>query len=195
MTIYNISEQCVSIIGGEKAPYQSIVAAVKNAYASVVLKMWYATKLEGFSELPGSSIYTFSGLTPELDVTVNQYAIILPSSYVEIPNEMGVPFVGFALSQDKPFVRLAPGMQGLLAGLKSSVLGGYKTFEITGNKIYFPNMKKIEVADIMLKLSVGFSDDVDEELNIPPNIADEIVAMVVQRFSPVPASHPDTLIK
>ncbi len=195
VSIFNISEQVISVIGRDKAEPQALIQAIKNCYGSVILKMWYASKMEGSSELPGSSLYTFNGLTPELDPTINQYAIILPSTYVEIQNEMGLNYVGFAHSQDRPFVRFAPGMQGLFAGLKSSVMGGNKTFEVNGNKIYFPNMKKIEVADIMLKLSVGFSDDPDEELNISGNVVDEIVAMVVQRFAPSPVAHPDTLIK
>ena len=195
VSLYNLAEQVVSAIGSDKAEYQAIIQACKNAYAQVELKMWYAGRLEGVSEVSGSSIYTFNGLTPELDSAVNQYYIMLPSSYVGIPNEMGVNFVGFAMSQDRPFARFASGMQGLFAGLKSNVMGGNQVYEITGDKVHFPKMKKIEVADIMLKLSIGFSDDPDEELNISPNVMDEIVSMVAQKFSPLPKAQPDTLIK
>lgn len=195
ISIYNISEQVRGRVGESRAEYQELIQACKNCYAQIAFKTWANNKLEGTSELPGSFLYTFKGLTPILDTDTDQYYLVLPSSYVEIPHEMGVNLISYMKGQDKPFVRFASGFVGLFAGLQSNVMGGNQCFEINGNRMYFPKMKTTDVGDILMKLSVAFSDDVDEELNISPSIAAEIVDMVVARFSTVKEVRPDTLIK
>lgn len=195
ISLYNIAEQIVSVIGSDRSEYQSIIAAIKNAYAQICFKSWTLGKQESVSEVGGQYLYTFAPIEPQLDITTDRYYIILPSSYVNIPYDMGINSVSYTRGLDKPFVRMATGMTGLFAGLKSAVMGNHQTYEVEGNKMFFPKMTTSNKSDLMLRLAIAFSDDVDEELSISPNDAADIVAMVVAQYSKTPQVRPDTLIK
>jgi hypothetical protein len=195
ISIYNIAEQIRGIIGQSRAEYQEIIQQCKNAYAQVCFASWAKGKIDGVSEVAGSFMYTFQDLEPELDIISNQYYIIIPSSYVDIPHDMGINFVGFPKGQDKPFLRFPTGLTSVFAELKSEGMGGNQRFEVDGNKMYFPKMTKDNVGKIMLRLAVAFGDDSDEELNISPNTVNDIIAIVIPRLMNLPPVHPDTLIK
>ncbi len=194
-SLYNISEQIVSIIGSDKAEPQAIIQVCKNAYAQVCFKSWTFGKQDGVSEVGGQYLYTFAPIEPQLDITTDRYYIVLPSSYVNIVHDLGINSVSYTRGLDKPFVRMATGMTGLFAGLKSAVMGNHQTYEVEGNKMFFPKMTASNKSDLMLRLAIAFSEDVDEELNISGNDAAEIVAMVVDQYSKTPQVKPDTLIK
>jgi hypothetical protein len=88
-------------------------------------------------------------------------------------------------SQDLPFVRVAPTGWSLLSGLKSSVLGGHEPFSIQGSNIIFPTMDSLSVGPILLILSVGVDAiGVDEEINMPMDVRDIIIQMVVAKYQP-----------
>jgi len=195
ISVYNLQEQIVARIGNSKAEPQALIQAIKNAYAKITFLEWAKGKLEGVSEILGGSVYTFTDITPELDISNNKYYAIIPSTYVSIPHDMGIVQISYVKGENRPFVRMSAGLSSLFSGLLANALGNNQTYEVVGNKMYFPKMQKNEVGDITMKLSVAFSDDVDEELNISPNIAEDIINMVVQQFAPLPKVMPDTLTK
>lgn len=187
MTILNLAEQCYAIL--KKGTVQEYAQAVKQAYATAVKKHWYEGKAEGVDEINGSFVVAHPDLQPELDSSTGQYYVLIPTSYLELPHEMGINHVSFMKGQDAPFVRFALGQFGLFSGLKSFVMGGNQVFQVEGNRMYFPYMKRSdvfvrdEVRGILLKLTIGLdTTDVDAQLNISPAIADEIVSMVVSKY-------------
>lgn len=187
ITILNIAEQVRSILG--RGNLQELIQACKNAYASAVASAWFGSRDNGVSEVNGSFIFTFNDVKPQLDIQTDQYFILIPSSYIELPHEYGINQACFMHSQDKPFIRFAPSTFGLYSGLKSFVMGGNQVFSVEGNRMYFPKMKKAdvevnnEVRGILLKLTVAL-DEVkeDEQLNISPLIQDAIVNSVLQKY-------------
>lgn len=192
ISLYNISEQCVARLGSTKAEYQALIAAIKSAYGYLTIKEWYLAKQEGVSEITGGAFYEITGISPQLDGVKNQYFIDIPSTYISLPHNMGVNFVGYPNS---PFVLMGTGLSNLFSGLLADALGNNLRAEIVGDKIYFPKMEKNQVGDIMLRLAVAFSEDPDENLNISPNMVNDIINLVVAQFMPTPKAMPDTLIK
>jgi len=187
MTLVNLAEQCFAIL--KKGTIQEYIQAVKNAYGTIVKKHWYEAKADGIDEVNGSFIVTFRNIKPELDIHTEKYYITIPSSYLELPNQMGVNHISFMNGQDVPFALLPSGISGLLTNLKAFAMGGNQLAEIEGNRMYFPKMKnsdvvvRDEVRGLLLKLTIAFDGyDDDAQLNISPTISDEIVSMVVDKY-------------
>jgi len=187
ITILNIAEQVRSILG--RGNLQELIQACKNAYASSVKALWFEGRADGVSEIGGSFIYTFNDVKTAFDENTNQFYITIPSSYIELPHDIGINQVSFKNSQDKPFIRFAPASFGLFSGLKSFAMGGNQPFSVEGNRMYFPKMKEEEAivnnepVGILLKLTVALDTiEADEPLNISPLVQDSIVSSVLQKY-------------
>jgi len=192
-SLYKISEQAIRILG--KGEPQEIIELVKQAYSSVAKLQFYENKNDGVSEVNGSFVYTFKNNTPKKDNQLDIYYVDVPSSYLELPHEMGINQVSFLKSQDAPFVRLTSSSLGLFANLKSSVFGGLQPYYVESKRIYFPLMNNVNKGDILIKLAIALNEvDVDEELNISPNIIESIISQVVQLYAPSQEKKPDTLM-
>ena len=178
----------MAIIG--KGDPQEIIEAVRQSYGTAIKIIYFEGRKNELSSLDGSTLYTFGDdeddqLIPTLNEATGKYSIEMPSSVVTLPHEMGIAHVSYLKSQDRPFVRIGPVMQGLTAGLKMNVLGGYDPYCIKGTRMEFPNMDALGVGPLLLILSVGVDNiDVDEELNIGMDVRDMIVNMTVQKYQP-----------
>ena len=179
ISLFNIAQQIK--LKTEKGDWQEIIRAVINAYATISEKTFYNGKKEGLAELDGSFIQTYKNISILND---GKFYALIPSTYTLLPHAIGVKWVGFTDSKT-PFWLVSN--WSMYEGLKSSVMGGHIVSEIEGTKCYFPNMptnapigKTIE-----MRLACAYDNiDVDLPLNIAPNIADEIVKMVIVLFTP-----------
>lgn len=193
-SLFKLSEQCKSILG--KGSYQELIEAVKQAYSSVVKLQFYENKQDGIAEVDGQFIFTFgkeTALTPVLDVLTDKYYITIPSSYLRLPHEMGINQVSFI--QGKPFARIGTGSIGMWSNLKAFALGGLQVYAVEGFRMYFPKMTAENKGDILLKMVIALdTSDADAELNISPDMADQIVNMVAQKYSPKEKEISDKLI-
>jgi len=185
-SIYKIAEQAKYILGA--GDMQPLIATVIDVYSSAVKKEWYENKADGFAEVDGTFIYTYGmddSLVPILDLATDMYYIISPSSYLRLPGEYGVNYVGFIKGQSSPFVRIGSGSVGMWSNLKAFALGGAQVYYTENNRFYFPKMTNLTNKNIMLKLAIGLdSVDIDEEISIPRSVIDNIVNMVVAKFAP-----------
>lgn len=180
-----MAEQVQSSIG--RGELQELIEAVRQSYASAVKLLWYENKKAELSEIDGAFVYSFKNLVPALDSDTGYYQIEIPSTYIALPHEMGVVSVSYMKSQNRPFVRIANGALGLFANLKSFVMGGNQVYFVDQKYMVFPKMTGLQVGNILLKLAVAVDTvDPEEEMNIPPNIQDQIVQMVIQKFNPKP---------
>ncbi len=188
-SIYGIAERCKLILPGEDI--QALTALVIDAYSSQVRLSFYENKNDGVSEIDGAFIFTFKDQVPVLDISTDIYYIVIPSSYLRLPHEMGINMVAFAKGQTKEFIRVGSGSVSMWANLKAGLLGGSQTYLVEGNRMYFPKMTNTTNGNLLLKLAVALDNvDVDEELNIPRSIVDTIVSMVVNKFRPQQAVAP-----
>jgi hypothetical protein len=73
---------------------------------------------------------------------------------------------------------------GMFAGLQASLMGGRQVYEIEGNRMWFPKMtRENNDCPLLLKLAIAY-DAIDpyEELNIGPNIINDIINIVVKPY-------------
>lgn len=188
MTLFKIAEKCKYRLGS--GDVQSLVTTVIDVYATVVKNEWYENRADGVNEVDGVFIYSFGKdplLTTVKDSDLNMYYITIPSSYLRLPHEMGINLVCCLGRLDAPFVRIAGGSLGMWLGLKAAALGGAQTYFIENTRMYFPKMK--DAHNIYLKQAIAFDYegvDVDEALNIPPNVVDKIVDLVFMKYQPKP---------
>lgn len=191
-SLYKIAEKCILIV--PKVPIQALLSSVVDVYASMAKKEWYENKADGVSEVDGTFIYTFgksSPLVPEVDTDTDLYYITIPSSYLRLPHEMGINSVSFMKEQNYPFVRITS--TGLWNNLKSNVFK--QTYMVEGNRLYFPKMTSVNKGNILLKMAIALDTaDVDQQLNIPPNMVDEIVNIVVAKYQPKEPKTPENLM-
>src|SRR3990172_10133262 len=186
-----LAEQALRILSGgqntrdSQVSIQELMIFVNQAYAFVVKKNWWNNRREGESGVNGNFIYSFEDIVINKDTVKNLYYANLLSSFLgDIPHELGISHVSYVQSLNKPFVRLANGMNGLLRGLQSEGMGGNDTFFVENDKVYLPTVKKVnEDCKLLMKLVVAL-EGIDEETNIaiPPDIAIEIVQMTVQMY-------------
>lgn len=188
-SIYRIAEQCLVTLPNVER--QVLIAAVQDCLGSVVKLQWYENRQDGVAEVDGVFIYAFgktTPLTPVLDTAAGFYYITMPASYVRIPCELGINQVSFLRDQANDFVRLNSGSVSMWSNLKAFALGGKQTYFIEGAKMYFPKMAVGTVDDILLKLAVAYAQlDVREEFTVPPDVINQVVIMVNQRFMGPPA--------
>jgi hypothetical protein len=187
-SLYKLSEQVIAVLG--KGEPQEIIESVRQSYGTAIKMLYFEGRKNELSELDGSTLYTFGDkegeeLMPILNEKTCKYYIVMPSSYVALPHEMGVSHVSYLRSQDLPFVRVSPVGYGVLAGLKSAVLGGHEPYSIQGNNMVFMNMDSLSAGPLLLILSVGVDNiSVDEEINVTMDVRDMIVQMVVAKYQP-----------
>jgi len=73
---------------------------------------------------------------------------------------------------------------GIFSGILASCMGGRNVYEIEGVKIWFPKMTaKESELPLLLKLAVALDEiDAEEELNIAPNVVNDIIGVVCQPY-------------
>lgn len=195
-SIYKIAEQ-VCLVTGRMGDIQAITSFVIDAYSSCAKLSWYENKQDGSNSVDGAFIYTFGkteSLTPILDLDTDIYFIILPSSFLRLPHEMGINQVSFMKGQNKSFIRIGVGSIGLWANLKASLFGGNQTYFVEGGRIYFPRMTSLDTGNILLKMAIALDNvDIDEELDIPRSMVDMIVNIVVTKLQQKPAGEDKVL--
>lgn len=185
-SFYKMAEQVLS--AGGKGELQELIEAVRQSYGTAIRMLWYENKKNDLGELDGSSVFTFKNIDQQLDPDTLMYYIPLPSASVALPHEMGIVTVCFMQSQTRPFVRIASGALALWAGVRAWAMGANQVYFQDGKNLVFPKMKAIDsTAKILLKLAVGVDlVEADELINIPLNVQDQIVNMVLQKFNPKP---------
>ena len=180
VSFYKIAEQARITLKG--LSLQVLIEDVKNAYAYIAKKQWYENTAFDETAINGSFVYTFVDQAPLLDISRDIYYIIMPSSYLELPHEMGVVWVS-GMKDKKSWVRVSN--WGIFQGIQASVMGGRMPYEIEGNKMMFPKMTAESAKPVLLKLAIALDAiDPEEELNIAPNIVTDIISLVIQRYNP-----------
>ena len=184
-SFFKIAEQCRVLL--DKGAIQDYISSCVDAYSLIAKKEWYENKAEGVSEIDGSFVYTFAPEIPELDETRGEYYLTLQSSYLRLPHEMGIVFIGYPKSSG--FVRITSGSSSMYDGLKSDIMGGNQTYYIDGMRAYFPKMKPLNVGGIQCRLAIAYDAvNPDEQLNIPRSMITQIIDMVVAKYAPQPQS-------
>lgn len=163
---------------------QELMISCKQELGVAVKNSWFQGRNDGVNEVNGAFIYSFKNVAISKDEDTGLFYSELPSSYIDLPHEMGFNLISFMKSQDKPFVRLASGQIGLFSGLKSAGMANHKQYWVENDKVFYNDIETIEAeSKVLIKLAVALDAfDDDYNLNIPPDIASVVIAAVVQRY-------------
>ena len=197
-TIFKIAEQCLNRINkGPQGPNQNIRQqelniAVYQAFGVVMKASYFQNKADGITDINGTWIYSFKNIVPTLDTDLEIYTCTLPSSYIDLPREIGIQYVGFMQSgnpkqpQSKPMVRVPNNFSAMSRGLAVEGLQNRTPFYVEGNNLYFPKMTTEDAQkNLLIKLAVSLEGiDEDTQINIPPEAQFAIIDMVVKSFMP-----------
>lgn len=179
VSLFRIAEQA-RVILEKRVTIQVLIPSVIDAYGFVAKKIWFENTQFDEAEVDGSFINIFTKIVPIKDCDRNLYYIIVPSTYLILPHQAGVVWLG--LMQDtESWVRVDN--WSVYAGLKASVFGGLEPYQIEGNKILFPTMTEDNTGPMLLKLAIAY-DKIDpyESLNIGPNIVNDIIGIVTAPY-------------
>ncbi len=182
-SLFRVAEQ-VEIILEKRVPIQVLVPAVVAAYGYVAKADWYSRTQFDEQNIDGSFLNVFSDIDPVYDSSRGLYFIILPSTYLILPHSIGIAWVS-TMKERKSWVRVEN--WGMFAGLKASLMGGRQVYEIEGSRMWFPKMtKENNTCPLLLKLAIAY-DAIDpyEEINIGPNIINDIINIVIKPYMTV----------
>lgn len=187
ISLYKIAEKA-RIVLEKRVSLQVLVSDVASAYATIARQRWFENTQFDEQEIDGAFITTFKNLEPTLDLDVDQYYIMIPSTFLSLPHQAGIKWVA-NMKDSKSWVRIDN--WGLLSGIKAGLMGGRQVYTVEGNRMYFPKMRKDDSeCKIILKLAIAL-DNVDpyDELNIPSDMEDaivkEVVGIYVQKANPI----------
>jgi len=180
ISLYRVAEQC-QVILEKRVPIQVLVVSVVDAYGYIAKQQWYENTAQDTQQVDGSFLSVFTNLDPLYDSDRDLYYIVIPSTYLVLPHEMGVNWVS-TMKDRESWIKVQN--WGMFSGIKASLMGSRQVYQIEGNKMLFPKMtKKNNTCPLLLKLAIAY-DTIDpyEELNIGPNIINDIINIVVKPY-------------
>ncbi len=195
---FKIAEQIRRILNsGAAGPnvsigQQELMISVSQVFGTVVKLNWFQNKNEGYSELDGQFIYSFKNQPILYDEDLTQYYSVIPSSYISLPHEMGIQFIGLmksgntSQSQTEPMVRVFNGFPQLARGLALETLQTRKAFYVEGSNIIYLGMTaELAKLNVLMKLAVSLEGiDEDTQISLSPEIQKQIIDMVVAQYMP-----------
>jgi len=179
-SLFRVAEQA-AIILEKRVPIQVLIPAVVDAYGFVAKKIWFENTQFDEQNVDGSFLTVFKDIQPEYDSSTDKYFITIPSTFLQLPHQMGVNWVS-TMKERKSWVMVRN--WGMFQGLQASLMGGRQVYEIEGNIMWFPKMtRENNTCPLLLKLAIAY-DAIDpyEELNIGPNIINDIINVVVKPY-------------
>lgn len=196
VTLYGLADQCKRILySGNSAPKrnitpQELIISVTQQFAYIVKTSYWQNKAEGVNEINGSFIYSFKNVPIKYDEDLCQYYSELPSSYIDLPNEIGIQYVNVMQSDNKkqsqtePMVRVFNGFSQMSRGLALENLQTRKAFYTEGNNLIYIGMDEEKAKlNALIKLAVSLQGiDEDTVINIAPEIQAHIIDTVVKQY-------------
>ncbi len=177
---------------------QDLILAVHRAFGTVVKAEYFQGKNDGVAEMPGTFVYSFKNQPVLFDNDLQLYYSVIPSSYISLPHEAGITFVGTMQtgnvnsSQSEPMVRVFNNFTALARGLAVENLQTRKGFYVEGTNIYYIGMSSDQAAlNVLMKLAVSLEGiDEDTQINIPPEMQASIIQIVVAQYMPETKQQP-----
>lgn len=191
-TKYRLAEQARAIITGQggsddsRVTIQELMVAANQAFASVVRNNLFENKRwEGEMDVNGNLIFDFDDVALTLDTKKKMYYCTLPSSYISLPNDVGLHQASWQESPDAPIVIMRNGFYGMMSGLMVENMENHLYGYPENNKIYFPKITS-DFADKKLSLKLVCALDgiaFDAEIALPPDIEYQIVQSIVGLYN------------
>jgi hypothetical protein len=185
-----IAEQAQRIIqGGDvnsdvQVSKEELESYVDQCMGKYIYNSFYENKQqENESSVNGTFIYSF--VEPvKCDKDRNRYYAPLSSTYVNLPNGMGIYSVSPIQDEFNTFVPLRTDFLSLTRGTMVAQLEGNKGYTIENTRLYLHNLDTSAIPEkLLIKLVGGIQNDKQEDdIDISLNMQSDIITMVVQMY-------------
>lgn len=188
-TRYLIAEQAQRILNGgatttdTEVRLEELVIFVDQAYAAYIKNAYWENRNDGENYVNGNFVFYFSE-DVKFDSKKNRYYISIPSSFVSLPNGMGIYSVTPNGDDDDFFVPINLQVQAMSSGLNISFVNKRKSYYVQGNNLYICNIAPdFSLTKLNVGLVGGIQGDQDIDYNLSMDIQQQLVSMVVEMYS------------
>ena len=185
-----IAEQAQRIIqGGDvnsdvQVTKEELETYVDQCFGKYIVASYYENRnADGENNVNGTFIYSFVENVKYDKQRCKHYAPI-SSSYVNLPNGMGLYSVSPVQDEFNTFVPLRTDFLALTRGTLVANLEGNKGYYIENTRIYLHNLDTAAIPEkLLIKLVGGIqSDSQEDNIDLPLNMQEEIINLVVQMY-------------
>lgn len=182
-----IAEQAQRIIKGGsvtddvEVTTDELEVYVDQAFGQLIRNNYFENKMEGEMTVNGSFIYSF--IEDVLcDEDRDKYYVKIPSTYVNLPNDMGIFHVSSAKDEALNYKPVPNNFSSMTRGLLVGTLEGNKGYYIENTRLWLVNVEDQDKPEKLLVKLVGGIQDDDVDVDIPLDIQAQLVNMTVQLF-------------
>lgn len=185
-----IAEQAQRIIqGGDvnsdvQVTKEELEIYVDQAFGKFVYNSFYENKKEdNESSVNGTFIYSFVEQV-KCDKERDKYYVALSSTYVNLPNGMGVYSVSPLQDEFNTYIPLRTDFLSITRGTLVGSLEGNKGYYIENTRLYLHNLDKSAIPEkLLVKLAGGIQNAKHEDnVDLPLNVQEDLVRMTVQLY-------------
>lgn len=195
-----IAEQAQRILnGGTPIPdtevkVEELEIYVDQAFSKYIKNSWFENKNEGSDYVNGTFIYSFVSPVDTDTIRNRKYAKI-PSTYVNLPNGIGLYQVSPTQDEFNSFIPVNANFLAMTSGLPVGNMEGRKGYFVENTKIYFVNIPDEYCFDnVLIKLVGGIQADDDQDIDISSDMQADLVAMTVELYKMQQMSPKDYVI-
>jgi hypothetical protein len=195
---YTLAEQVIRILHGgnpsddSRMDVREVALFVEQAFSSILRRRLFENKEQSNQEVNGSYIYTFKNVEVLEDEDLKLYYSELPATAVDMPNEIGMQYVGYMQDQKNPFIKVSHTFCALFKGSMAGKLQGNVGYYVEGDRVYYINWDQgTETCKVLIKMVVSslegdgndaFAIDNCNQFYIPIDMQEEIVMKAVQLY-------------
>jgi len=187
-TRYIVAEQAQRILNGgtptadNEATIEELVLYVDQCFGKLIKQNYFENKIEGDAVINGSFIYSFVE-DVKTDAVRDKYYVNLSSTYVNLPNNVGIFSVSPTKDEFNTYVPINVQNIPLAYGLDVAQLEGRKGYYIEATRLYLYNIKTTDCPEkLLVKLVGGIQDNLDPNVDMPLDMQAELVNLVVQTY-------------
>lgn len=187
-TRYIIAEQAQRIIVGgtptadNEVTTEELLIYVDQCFGKLMTRNYFEQKTEGDTVINGAFIYSFVEDVLH-DVIRDKFYIYLPSTYVNLPSNVGVYSVSPVKDEFNTCVPVPTNFLALANNLEVLGLEGRMGYYIEANKLFLFNTEHCPAPEnLLVKLVGGIQDTLSPDVDMPLDLQAELVTMVVELY-------------
>jgi len=188
-TRYIVAEQAQRIIqGGDvnndvQVSISELEIFVDQAFGKFIKMSYFENRSDGEHAINGSFIYSYK-TNVKCDKDRDKHYAVIPSSYVNLPNGMGIYSVSPLKDEFNTYIPLPTAFASLTRGTAVQSLENNKGYIVENTRIYLFGVNNEEVpAHLLIKLVGGIqSSSSEDNVDMPLDIQSDLVKMTVELY-------------
>ena len=188
-TRYIVAEQAQRIIQGGnvnndvQVSISELEIFVDQAFGKFIKMSYFENRAEGEHAINGTFVYSYKA-SVKCDTDRDKYYSPIPSSYVNLPNGMGIYSVSPLKDEFNTYIPLPNSFASLTRGTAVQSLENNKGYMIENTRLYLFGVNKEDVpAHLLIKLVGGIQNYKNEDnVDIPLDMQSDLVKMTVELY-------------